>query len=482
MLKKIISKYSQTPVSVKASVAYTICNILQRCMSFITLPLFTRILSTEEYGQSSIFSSWLSILTIFISLYLGYGSFNTAMLKFKERRNEYLASANSICVLFAIVFMIIYLPLQKYFNLFFELPTPLIIFMILEIIAGNALQCWNGKMRFEYKYKSVIAVTLSMTVLSPIMSYILILGSDEKGYARIIGNSIVTICFGGFLLFQNWLKEHKIYTKEFWKYALGFNIPLIPYYLSQVIFNQSDRIMIGHMQGTGKAGIYNVAYTLATLLTVVLNAINNAYVPWLYERIKDDDRAKNQKVSCYIAIIMAVLLLAVIIAAPEIIFILAGKKYMDAIWVVPPVAMSLLLLFYSQMFINIEFYFEEKKSLVKGTIWAAVINIVLNALLIPVFGFVAAAYTTLISYIIFTIMHYFAYRKILVRKNIPQDLYDFRSLLIIMFAFLMIGFLMMMFYKLSFIRYIIIFVGAFILFIKRKSILKLLKQIKNRSV
>lgn len=480
MIEKLFKKYKEIPISLKASVAYTVCNILQRCMSFITLPLFTRILTTDEYGQSSVYSSWLSIVTIFISLYLGYGSFSKAMMKFEKQRDRYIASANGICVFIAVLFFIVYLPFRNQFNTFLEMPTTLVVFMIFEIIAGNALQCWNGKMRFEYKYKSVVAVTLVMSVLSPIMSYILIINSDEKGYARIIGNSIVTIAIGGFLLIQNWIKEKRIYTKEFWKYALGFNIPLIPYYLSQVVFNQSDRIMISHIQGVDKAGIYNVAYTLATVLTIVLNAINNAYVPWLYERVKNEEREKNQSVASGIAILMAVLLLGIILVAPEIIFIMAGEKYMEAIWVVPPVAMSLLLLFYSQLFVNIEFYFEDKKSLVTNTAGAAILNIVLNAMLIPVFGFVVAAYTTLASYIVFALMHYFAYCKILKARNLPKDLYNEKILLVILGVFIGIAFCFMAVYQYQIIRYLLVFVAFIVCIINRKQLINLMNKIRRK--
>lgn len=482
MFKKFISKYNETPVSVRASVAYAFCNIVQRCMSFITLPLFTRVLTTEEYGQSSIYSSWLSILSIVVSLYLPYGSFDTAMVKYEDRRNRYIASTNSICLTLAIIFLIIYFPLQNFFNKVFELPSFLVVVMVLEIVGSNAFQCWSGKMRFEYKYMSVVAATLLLTILSPLLSYIFILNSDEPGYARIIGNAVATIGIGFFLMIQNWVKEKNVFTKEFWVYALGFNIPLIPYYLSQVIFNQSDRIMIGHIQGTDKAGIYNVAYMLAMVLTVILNAINGSYVPWLYNSIKNGNREKNKKISCYIAVIMAVLLLAVIIVAPEIILIMAGENYMEAIWVVPPVAMSLLLLFYSQLFVNVEFYFEEKKAIVSGTVLAAIVNIVLNAILIPIFGFIAAAYTTLFSYIVFAIMHYFAYCKVMKRHDLPCDLYNEKVLVIILVIFMAIGFLFMLFYENIIIRYSIILVGFIVAFIKRKEIINVLLKVKNRDV
>ena len=70
MVIERIKKYKNAPVAVKASVAYTVCNIIQKSLSFITVPLFTRLLTTDEYGQFSVYTSWQGILAIFITLNL----------------------------------------------------------------------------------------------------------------------------------------------------------------------------------------------------------------------------------------------------------------------------------------------------------------------------------------------------------------------------------------------------------------------------
>ena len=86
MVNKIKKRYNEIPLTVKVSTSYAVCSILQKCLSFITLPLFTRLLTTEQYGQYTIYSSWSGILMIFLTLNLAYGSFQTAMVKFEEKR------------------------------------------------------------------------------------------------------------------------------------------------------------------------------------------------------------------------------------------------------------------------------------------------------------------------------------------------------------------------------------------------------------
>jgi O-antigen/teichoic acid export membrane protein len=267
------------------------------------------------------------------------------------------------------------------------------------------------------------------------------------------------------------------FKKEYWRYALVFNLPLIPYYLSQVVFNQSDRIMISHMSGTDKAGIYSVAYTLATILNFMVTAINGSYVPWFYGKLKEGKGEDNKPVANGLSILMAFLLLTVIALAPEIIYVMAGPAYAEAKWVVPPVAMSLLLLFYSQLFINVEFYYEERSLLVWGSIGAAVINIILNWVLIKAFGYIAAGYTTLFSYAVFAVSNYSTLKVVEKKYGVNCGFFDLKALTMIFVVFIAVGFLAMVLYDLLVIRYIIIGAVLLALIIFHKKVIAFVKQV-----
>lgn len=481
MISKLREKWNGMSLGVKASLAYTVCSIVMKCLSFITMPLFTRLLTTEQYGQYSVYLSWSGILVIFTTMNLAFGSFSTAMVRFEKDRWGYVSALQGLCCVLSLAFLAIYLPFAGAWNKLFELPTPLVLLLVVENLSQFAVSCYYGVQRFEFKYKSVVGLTLINAVASPLVAFVLVMLSEEKGYARIIGYALANTAIGIVIFILNSRRaKGRLFRKEYWKYALYFNVPLIPYYLSQVVFNQSDRIMISHLMGTDKAGMYSVAYTLGTVLSFVLNAINNSYVPWLYTKIKEGKSQENRSVSTGIALLMAFLLLGVIAIAPEIIFIMAGKEYAEAIWVVPSVAMSILLLFYSQLFINIEFYYEEKIMLVWGSIGAAVLNIVLNWLLIPVFGFVAAGYTTMASYVAFAGANYFTMRAVGKRKQVSCDYFDLKALILIFVCFAGLGFLAMALYELPVIRYCIIAAVLVALVILRKQVIEFVKSVLVR--
>lgn len=476
---KLRDKWISIPLTVRASSAYAICSILQKCLSFITLPLFTRLLTTEQYGQVTIYHSWHGILSIILTLNLAYGSFSTAMVKFEDDRDGYISSVEGVCVALSLVFLAIYLPFSGLWNRLFELPTYIICIMVAEMLGTTALLFWSGRKRFEFDYKSVVAVTLVTSITSVIVQLFLVMTSSEKGYAKIIGNAVVNIAVGGFFFIWNLVKGKKALNKEYWAYALGFNIPLLAYYLSQVVFNQSDRIMISHMVGTDKAAVYGVAYNIAMVLTFVLNAINNSYVPWYYGKIKEGNTQENRVVSLGIAALMAIMLLGITWFAPEIILVLAGDQYAESVYVITPVAASLLALFYAQLFINVEFYYEEKKKLVWASIGAAVVNFVLNYFLIGWFGFVSAAYTTLISYIIFAASNYWAMKQVMNEHQGVNEGLNYRGLVGLFVGFGVTAILGTLCYPWLLLRIAVALVVLIGIYMKRNAIKELLKTFKS---
>ena len=81
---KILEKYKNLPMQVKASFWFLICAFLEKGISIITTPIYTRLFNTAEYGEYSVFTSWLGIMTIFVSLNLFSGVFSQGLVKFER--------------------------------------------------------------------------------------------------------------------------------------------------------------------------------------------------------------------------------------------------------------------------------------------------------------------------------------------------------------------------------------------------------------
>lgn len=477
---KIFEKYNNMSKEVKASTAYTICNILTKCLSFITLPLFTRMMTTEEYGLSTVYASTAAIVVIFTSLQLPYGTLNTAMIKFKDDREGYLSTICSISFVLTILYFGVCLLFKDVMVKWLDLPFFLILLMGVEMLFTTSRVAWMGYQRFEFKYKNVVFVTLGTSILSVIVSLIAVTLSQEKGIARVCSNSFV-VCLVGFVIFVLLLKNgKKPFEKKYWKFALSFNIPLIPYYLSQVVFNQSDRLMIDNICGRGDAAIYGVAYSLATILTFVVTSIHSSYTPWIFERIDRKELSSNRKVTIILSSGIAFMLMGIVALAPEVVYVMAGQKYAAAIWVVPPVAMSVLLLYYADLFDCLLFFYESKKFLAIAAIVSAIVNVILNYIFIPRFGFIAAAYTTLISYLLLAGLDYFYMIRICKKENIDENLYSIKGLIAVFVVFAVLAFTAMSLYNYPIIRYTIILCVFLLMFMFRNRLIELFKTIKRK--
>ena len=476
-MKKILEKYRSMPIAIKASGWYMACNIFQNALGFITLPIFTRILTTEEYGLYSIYLTWMNLLVIFTTLNLQYGVFNTAMIKYEDSRDKYISAMQGLTTVISLLWLVIYVVAHGLWDKLFGLPTIVMIAMAIEMLFLPAKDFWCGKQRFEYKYKEMVLYTVALMIINPLIAILAILAADnERGVIRILAAVAVNVVFYGVIYVRNFCKGKTFYHKEYWKYALEFGLPLIMYYLSQMIFNQSDKLMIQHMEGLDKAGIYSLIYSCSVIIVFVINAINSAFVPWKYEKLKNKSYEEIGKVSFLLAFAISVILYLVVLGGPEIVKIVATEEYYEAIWIMPPVIASLFFLFLSQLFINIEFYFEEKRALVIGALISAILNIVLNYFAISWWGYIAAGYTTLIAYIAFAFTNYFYMKKLFREKMGDCKVFPILRLSALGMGFLLLCMLTLALYPYVYIRWGILIAICILVLINYKKLLPLIKR------
>ncbi|MBQ2980625.1 MAG: oligosaccharide flippase family protein [Lachnospiraceae bacterium] len=478
-ITKLLKKYSNLSSAVRASVWFTICNILQKGISMITVPIFTRILTEEQFGVYSVYQSWYQIIFVFATLNLSNGVFNNGMIKYEDEKEQFISSMQGLTTSITLVLMTIYLCYTNFWNQIFELSTILVIAMFIDFLVTPALLFWSARQRFEFKYKKLVAVTLIMAAGSPILGIVTVLCTQYKAEARILSFAVVQILFGLIFYVYNYYKGKCFFNKKFWKFALAFNIPLIPHYLSQSVLQQSDRIMINSMVGTDKAAIYSVAYSISTMMILVTAAINNSFIPYTYRKMKEkkyNDIGKNANI---LIVIVGICMFLVIAFGPEVVSIFAPPSYYEAIWIIPPVSISVYFMFLYPLFGNIEFYFEENKYVAMASVTGAIVNVVLNYIFIPVFGYIAAGYTTLFCYILFSAGHYIFMKKVIKKHIEGTKIYDMRFVCLFSVGMLIGMIIMLSFYEFTIIRYIVILVLFLFIIIKRKYLLGAIKNMKG---
>lgn len=474
-MKRIFENYKRIPVTVKASVWYTICSIIQKSIAFLTVPIFTRMLTESEYGQFNIYQSWMNIILVFTTLTLHGGVFNNAMMKYEKDRNGFISSMQGLIIFLCGGWFVLYWSTKEFWNSFFELSTILIIVMFIEMAIQPAMNFWSGKQRYEYRYKNFVLATILMAIINPIVGIIAVTYASDRGFMRIVSNAGVIIAFSGVFWIYNFVKGKKIFDKEYWAYALKFNIPLIPYYVSQMAFTQSDRIMIGKLIGQNKAGIYSLALNCSMVVSFVLTAIESSYIPWLYKKMQKKEYKDINKTGNELLILVGIALIGITLIGPEMILIMGPEQYHEAIWVIPPVVGGLLFLFEAKLFIGIEFYYESKKGLVFASISSAIVNIYLNWLLIPKFGFIVAGYTTFVAYMLFALINYLYLQKVFSKENEilgVKRIYDISFIFKFSVLYIVISLVIMMIYPYFWLRAGLGIVALCIIGLNYKKIIK----------
>ena len=457
----------------KAAFWYAVCNVMQKGIFFLTTPIFTRLLTKEEYGVYSIYMSWYAVISIFTTLNLSSGVYNKGLVKYNDK-DVLTSSFLGLSTIATFVFLVLYIINIPFWNKIFALDSPYILLIFLESFFQPAFLLWSVKERFDYKYKKILIITVIMSLLNPILGIIAINNFNDRAFARIVSYVIVEIVVGLIFYTITVLKGKKLFSKKYWKYALNFNLPLIPHYLSMTVLSQADRIMIGRMVGSGEAAMYSVAYAISSMMQIITNAINNSYVPYTYKALRDKEYGNITKSANMLLIGVASLCIISMIIGPELILIAGGSQYYRAVWIIPPVSASIYFMFLYPLFGNIEFYYEKTKFVMIASSIGAVLNIVLNSIFIKLFGFVAAGYTTLVCYILFAFAHYIFSRITLKKKNINQKIYDMRFVVILSLLVLILMGVMIISYKYVLLRISVAIVIIAILILKRKSIYNLI--------
>lgn len=470
--------YDRISVPVKASLWFAICSAMQKGIDLLCTPIFTRILSPEEYGVYAVYQSWYPIFLIFTTLNLYAGVYNNGMIKWPDKREELTSSLLGLSTTITIVWLAIYLFNINYWNSLIGLPTILILAIFVEALFVPAYNFWATGERFDYQYKRLVLVTLAMGIATPILSIVSIFLSQYKAEARILSVVFVQACAGIVFYIIKMLDGRKFYIKEYWKFALAFNLPLVPHYLSQTILNQIDRIMIADIVGTREAAIYAVAHTISMMLTIITAAINASYIPFTYKALKNKNYSALKDTSGYLVLFIGIGTVLAICVGPEIIRIFAAPVYYESRWIIPPAAEAVLLMFIFPLFCNIEFYFEQTKFIMVASVIAAIINVILNYIAISRFGYMAAAYTTLFCYILLTTAHYIVYKLVSKRNGINIELYNIKLILLVISLSLVSMFLILLIYDHWILRYAAILAIVFILYRKRKFILAKIRIVK----
>lgn len=478
--KSMVHKYKKLSVVAKASLWFVICGFLQRGISIITTPIFTRLFETTEYGTYTVFNSWLEIFTILCTLKLGQGVCIQGLVKYGDDQDKMSSSLLGLATTWWACSFVIYFVFRSFWNELLGLSTYMMVCMFLMMISTVGFNFWAARQRNEFKYIKLVKLTIAISVLKPVTGIVAVFLTDTFKVEARIGALTLVELLAYSLLYLGIMRRGKVfYDKKYWKYALSFNLPLVPHFFSQVILNHSDRIVIQRLIGYSEAGIYSLAYSLAMILSMFNTSIQNAFRPWMFQKIKAKEYNEIKSIGTGSLVVVGICNLALIAFAPELVAIFAPESYQGAVELIAPITMGVYFAFMYNLFVNVQMYYEKTKSIMVVAIICALINIVSNYYFIGIFGYIAAAYTTLVSYILMAFMHFYAMRRVQRRYQDTVSVYDIKSFVFVTIVFVAIGSILGLLAEYIIVRAGFIAVTCVVIYMNKKRIINAWHMLKS---
>lgn len=405
----------------KASTYYLIGNLFNKGIAFLTVPIFTRILSTSDYGIVTTYNSWIGILAMVMGFALHMG-IRMAFVDYKEKIDDFMSSIIIFTLICSGGFIVIVTSGAILLKLSANLL--LIVLCMFQALSSAIVQDYTHYLMMQYRYKLRTAFMILPNLISVLLSIvaILLVFKTDLYLGRIIPTAIVNIGFGVAVVMLVLRKGNIGINWSYIKYGLSISAPLIVHGIALNILSQSDRTMITWLADSSQTGIYSLVYNFSMIATVITTSLEGVWIPWFTDKmVKRKTSEVNSLAKDYVNL-MTYAMACLILVSPEILRVLACKDYWEGIKIIPPIVLSNYIIFMYTLYVNIEHFYKRTIYITFNTLCAASINVILNLAFIPRFGYVAAAYTTLTAYIVSLVMHA-SYAKKMEKELYPLKMF-----------------------------------------------------------
>lgn len=397
---------------VKNTIMVAIGKICTQFISFFLLPLYTAMLSAEDYGIVDLLNTYISLLIPIFFLQTDQAVFRFLIdVREDEKGKKKIITTTIINTVIQIfVYVIFFILLSSFIKNEYKY------FLMTNVIASmfsNLLLQISRGLGDNKSFSIGSFITGSSNI---ILNVIFIVPCKMGAYGMLLSNLLANILCVIYIFIKKNLYKYisiKEYSKEARKKMYKYSIPLIPNQLSWWIVNTSDRLIISYILSVGLNGIYAVANKFSSMCITVFNIFNLTWAESASMHIKDNDNSEffseivNKTLKLFIPLVLGV------IACMPFVFklLITGEEYESAYFQIPILMLSTIFSIAVSLFGSIYVALKKSKEIAKTSIMAGVINIILHLLLIKFIGLYAASISTLISYLAMSLYRYFDVQK-----------------------------------------------------------------------
>ena len=395
--------------------------VLLNGISILTAPLFSRLLGDSGYGIFKIYNIWASLTAILFTLQT-HGTLVNARVEYpEEQQRKYQSSVMSLSVLmFAVCSGLIFLFMTPLSRLL-KLEPMLIMLLLLQSFGTFCVNFLNTRNTYEYKAGKNMAMSLTVTLTTLVLSVLLILRlpQETRYYGRITAIAITYGLIGIPICISVLRRGRTFYNREYWKFCIVLAIPAVFHNLSDLVLGQSDQVMLQHLVNEATVGHYGYAWNFSNILFVIFGALNRTWCPFFFDEMKQGKLEAMLGKSRNFLELFTVLASGFILLAPEVYHVYASKDFWPSTGLIPLFIISYYINFLCTFPVNFEYYHKKTKVVAVVTISASLLNVALNYVLIRAMGMTGAALATAISHGLQLLLHHLYCALWLGKKDYP---------------------------------------------------------------
>ncbi|MBR2343849.1 MAG: lipopolysaccharide biosynthesis protein [Clostridia bacterium] len=395
----------------KAGAWYIVSGVLSRGIGVFGTPIFTRLLTPDEYGLFPLYNTWLSLFGVFATLELAGGVIHRGMQKYVGRESDFMKSALALIFIVFSSFCTLYFTFSERINTLTGLGTRVTVLLLWQVFLGTLGTLYTSRCRYLYKYRTVAAFNILSSLAAPIISVAVIALTPIRAEARIVG-SVATAALGAAAALLLMSREGGRVRGDMCRFLLRFNLPLLPHYLASSLILRIGEISVGRAYGRAALGKYSVAMSVGLSLTMITNGISSALGPWLLRKIK---AGRFSEISSLLLIITRALALCAALAmcvAPEALALITTAEYRDTLPAIYPLLLTTIPIFLSGAFTSGAMYYEKNAASSLYGVMAALIATALSLILLPYFHYTAAGIFALVAYLALAALGAVGFRRL----------------------------------------------------------------------
>lgn len=432
---------STTNKVLKNSSIYGIVSILQKAIGFFLLPLYTSYLTPRDYGITAVVGSIVSFLSIFYMLSLN-GAISRYFFDYKDDE-EKLKEFWGTNILFIIINSFLISSILLIFHKFLLQPLakgvefyPYIFLGLISItlnpiysIFQSTLQTKQNGKKYGLNNISYFIINLTLTIL-----FVVFFKLQAKGV--LLAASITDIIFFIYTLVDFIPKVKLTINKKYLLESLTYSLPLLPHSLAGWTMVAIDRLFLNGMKATTVVGLYNIGYQFGNIINILTTAVNQAYVPWFFEKMGDENKGRKDivKFAEYAIVGYGFLAMFMSLFGQDILKIIVSKNFREGWKVIPLISFAYVFNGIYYFFVNPLFYNKNGTKLIPiGTFTSALLNATFNYILIPQYGMMGSALASLISMILSSFL------ILVIMFKIEKINFNWRKIYSITFFFLLIS-------------------------------------------